>query len=105
LLKFKAPALMCRHAGGAASLLGDSYDSLALQLLGEVEAGAPLVAAKVQPAKFKPFLSAVLRVSVMASHFLLCSMRLLPQHPSQPSFECMQRSQPPERARFKLLVH
>jgi hypothetical protein len=51
------------HTGAASSLLGDSYDSLALQLLGEVEAGAPLIAAKVQPAKFKPYLSAVLKVS------------------------------------------
>jgi hypothetical protein len=43
-------------------MLGDSYDSLGLQLLGEVEAGASLLAAKVQPAKFKPYLSAVLKV-------------------------------------------
>uniref|UniRef100_A0A383VSX8 Nuclear condensin complex subunit 3 C-terminal domain-containing protein n=1 Tax=Tetradesmus obliquus TaxID=3088 RepID=A0A383VSX8_TETOB len=49
-------------AGAVPTLLGDSYDSLALQLLGEVEAGAPLLAAKVQPAKFKPYLSAVLKL-------------------------------------------
>ncbi|WIA22943.1 hypothetical protein OEZ85_001312 [Tetradesmus obliquus] len=66
--------------GVVPTLLGDSYDSLALQLLGEVEAGAPLLAAKVQPAKFKPYLSAVLKV--------VCE---LPLHPAQPHFECMQR--------------
>ncbi|KAF6263324.1 nuclear condensing complex subunit [Scenedesmus sp. NREL 46B-D3] len=67
-------------AGAASSLLGDSYDSLALQLLGEAEAGSTLVAAKVQPAKFKPYLSAVLKV--------VCE---LPLHPSQANFECLQR--------------
>jgi hypothetical protein len=74
LFRQDAPAAVCRHAGGAASLLGDSYDSLALQLLGEVEAGAPLIAAKVQPAKFKPYLSAVLKVRVTVSK---CSALLI----------------------------
>lgn len=82
-------AATCMHAaGGVSALLGHSYERVALQMLNDVYHELPQIAAKMQPAKLKPYLAAVLKVRLRSYKLLharcsgvspcMCVLRLLP---------------------------